>query len=57
MARRRDHSAAVKRLLAANRRKLSLVDCASFECMRRFRLRRAFAFDEHFAKEGFESAT
>lgn len=53
----RDHEAAVKRLFAANRRKLSLVDCASFECMQRFALRRAFAFDDHFTKEGFDSAT
>lgn len=47
----------VKRLFAANRRKLSLVDCASFECMRRFARRRAFAFDDHFMKERFDSAT
>lgn len=52
-----EHSAAVKALLSANRRKLSLVDCASFECMRALGLKRAFAFDGDFVREGFESAT
>lgn len=32
----------------------SLTDALSFEVMRRFRLRRAFAFDHHFAIAGFE---
>lgn len=52
-----EHKAAVKALLSANRRKLSLVDCTSFGCMRSLGLRQAFAFDADFAKEGFESAT
>jgi predicted nucleic acid-binding protein len=42
------HTAAMAALLGANRRQLSLVDCASFEVMRRGELRRAFAFDKHF---------
>jgi predicted nucleic acid-binding protein len=42
------HKAAMAALLAANRRQLSLVDCASFEAMRRAEVRRAFAFDKHF---------
>ncbi|MCU0722568.1 MAG: VapC toxin family PIN domain ribonuclease, partial [Planctomycetes bacterium] len=49
-----DHAAAVSAWLAARRKDLSLVDCASFEVMRRLGLRRAFAFDRHFEQEGFE---
>ena len=48
-----DHGRAVESLLTANRRDLSLVDCMSFHVMRRLGLRTAFAFDEHFAKQGF----
>lgn len=48
------HAAAVAALLVANRRGLSLVDCVSFETMRRRGLTRAFAFDEHFDEQGFE---
>jgi predicted nucleic acid-binding protein len=48
------HSAAVPALLAANRRQLSLVDCASFDTMRRLGIRRAFTFDAHFAEQGFD---
>ncbi|HEV8239537.1 MAG TPA: PIN domain-containing protein [Thermoanaerobaculia bacterium] len=47
------HEAAVAVLVAANRRSLSLVDCASFETMRRRGLTQAFAFDQHFAEQGF----
>ena len=47
------HGAAVAYWLAANRRKLSLVDCVSFEVMRRRKIDRAFAFDGHFAEQGF----
>ncbi len=32
---------------------LSLVDCASFLVMKEFGIENAFAFDEHFAEEGF----
>jgi predicted nucleic acid-binding protein len=48
------HRIAVGALLAAGRRDLSLVDCASFEVMRRANLVRAFAFDPHFSEQGFE---
>jgi len=47
------HRAAVGAVLAAGRRKLSLVDCASFEVMRRRGLRTAFTLDRHFAEQGF----
>lgn len=48
------HASAVAALLAANRRQLSLVDCVSFVTMRRLSVTRAFAFDPHFAEQGFE---
>jgi predicted nucleic acid-binding protein len=47
------HGAAVGAHLASGRRDLSLVDCASFEVMRRAGLREAFAFDPHFKEFGF----
>ena len=46
--------AALSALLAAGRRRLSLVDCVSFEVMRDRQIRRAFAFDPHFGEYGFE---
>lgn len=48
------HEAAVGAHLAAGRRALSLVDCASFEVMRRTGVRTAFAVDPHFAEFGYE---
>jgi len=51
---RETHEAAMAALLAANRRDLSLVDCASFEVMRRLGIRRGFTLDEHFREQGFE---
>lgn len=47
------HSAASSALLAANRKKLSLVDCVSFEFMRHGAIKRAFTFDNHFREQGF----
>lgn len=51
-----DHELAVTALLATGRRKLSLVDCASFSAMRKASSRIAFAFDEHFIEQGFTLA-
>jgi len=51
---REAHEAAVAALLAANRRDLSLVDCVSFEIMRRLGLHRAFTLDPHFREQGFD---
>lgn len=48
------HEAAVGAHLLAARRSLSLVDCVSFEVMRRAGLRSAFAFDAHFRECGHE---
>ena len=47
------HTLATTSLLAADRRKVSLVDWTSFEIMRDEHLTDAFAFDRHFAEQGF----
>jgi uncharacterized protein len=47
------HEAGIASMLIANRRQLSLVDCTSFVVMREFSIDRAFAFDHHFAEQGF----
>lgn len=47
------HNLAVGVLLAANQRKLSLVDCTSFHIMRDANLIHVFSFDGHFADQGF----
>ncbi len=49
------HEAGMTALLVADRRQLSLTDCVSFQVMRRLGISRAFAFDAHFAEQGFES--
>ena len=49
------HEAAVGAQLAAGRRGLSLVDCASFEVMRRAGIETAFAFDPHFGEFGYRT--
>jgi predicted nucleic acid-binding protein len=51
---RSQHDSALASLLAAGRKKLSLVDCASFAVMRQAGIRKAFAFDRHFTEQGFE---
>ncbi len=48
-----DHRTAAQAVLAADRRGLSLVDCVSFHVMRRLRVRKVFAFDQHFDEQGF----
>jgi predicted nucleic acid-binding protein len=48
------HEKAVAAVTAANRRDLSLVDCASFVLMRELSITRAFTLDEHFSEQGFE---
>ena len=48
------HEASVSALLAAGRRKLSLVDCVSFEFMRRSGIKSAFVFDDDFGEQGFD---
>ena len=47
------HAVAVAALFTASRRKLSLVDCTSFELVRRHGLTEALALDDDFARQGF----
>ena len=47
------HAAATAALFTAGRRKLSLVDCTSFELMRRHGIGDALSLDADFAQQGF----
>ncbi|MCY4017456.1 MAG: PIN domain-containing protein [Gammaproteobacteria bacterium] len=47
------HAAATASLFTAAQRHLSLVDCTSFELMRRLGLTDALALDSDFARQGF----
>jgi predicted nucleic acid-binding protein len=49
------HERAMSSYLAALGRRSSFVDRTSFELMRTEGIRRAFAFDRDFAREGFET--
>jgi len=49
------HRAAISAVLAASRRNLSLVDCASFEAMRRRGIQTSFAVDSDFPEHGFNT--
>ena len=48
------HKSGVSALLAASKRRLSLVDCISFEVMRNLGIKTIFTFDPHFAEQGFQ---
>lgn len=48
------HQTALAAVLAAGRRDLSLVDCISFDAMRRLGINQVFAFDADFTQQGFE---
>jgi len=50
------HRLGLAALLSASRRKLSLVDCVSFEVMRQSGIAVAFTFDSHFKGQGFRVA-
>jgi predicted nucleic acid-binding protein len=47
------HEIAINSVLIANRRNLSLVDCSSFETIRRLHIETVFTFDDHFKEQGF----
>ena len=49
------HRAGVSGVLTAMRKKLSLVDCVSFDIMRKLGIKKFFAFDAHFKEQGFET--
>jgi len=48
------HKSGISALLAALRRKLSLVDSVGFETMRNLGIKTVFAFDPHFEEQGFK---
>lgn len=48
------HRAGVAAMLSANRRRLSLVDCVSFEIARQLGIREIFTFDGHFREQGLD---
>ncbi|MBI5216057.1 MAG: PIN domain-containing protein [Ignavibacteriae bacterium] len=47
------HEQAINNLLTFSRRKLSYVDCTSFQVMRELSIEGVFCFDEHFVEQGF----
>ena len=47
------HRLGMAALLVASRRRLSLVDCTSFEIMRRNGITSSFSFDSHFKEQDF----
>jgi predicted nucleic acid-binding protein len=49
-----EHDAGVAVVLAMGRRKLSLVDCVSFQVMRQRSIFCALTLDPHFAEQGFQ---
>ncbi len=49
------HKIGIASLLTVSRRRLSLVDCVSFEVMRKLSIKTAFAFDPHFKEQGFNT--
>ena len=51
----KQHDTAVATVLTADRKKLSVVDCVSFQSMREHGVRAAFCFDRHFREQGFET--
>jgi predicted nucleic acid-binding protein len=48
------HQTGVMSMLAADKKRLSLVDCISFNIMRKLGIKSAFALDRHFKEQGFE---
>jgi predicted nucleic acid-binding protein len=47
------HHAGMVVVLITNHRKLSLVDCTSFEILRTQHVEKVFTFDSHFSEQGF----
>ncbi len=51
---RRIHQNGINRLISKGRKKLSFVDCTSFEIMAVYGISKVFTYDKHFKQEGFE---
>lgn len=51
---RRIHLNGINRLISKGRKKLSFVDCTSFEIMAVYGISKVFTYDKHFKQEGFE---
>jgi predicted nucleic acid-binding protein len=49
------HHAGMVVILTTNHRKLSLVDCTSFEVLRTLQIEKVFTFDPHFSEQGFNT--
>ncbi len=47
------HNSSTRMVFQSNQRRLSLVDCSSFQTMNRLGIDTAFTFDEHFREQGF----
>ena len=52
-----EHQSGMEAVLAAARKRLSLVDCVSFRLLRETGVRSVFCFDQHFREQGFETVT
>jgi len=48
------HQTAAGIMLTSKRKKLSLVDCVSFETMRRLGIKTSYTLDRHFKEQGFK---
>lgn len=48
------HAVGTSAMLTANKRRLSLVDCISFEVARMLDVDAVFAYDQHFREQGFD---
>lgn len=47
------HGSGVEAVLAAARKRLSVVDCIAFQTMRENAVHTAFCFDRHYSEQGF----
>lgn len=50
------HQMGISAMLTANKRRLSLVDCISFEVARMLDVDAVFAYDQHYWEQGFKMA-
>ncbi len=51
------HGKGLAGVLAQSQSRLSLVDCTSFEAMRKLGIQTCFAFDNHYEEQGFHQLT